>query len=211
MNRVEQGMAAYLGFDRLAFLQQVRIGIGGAGGLGSNCAMHLVRSGFRKFVLVDFDRVDFSNLNRQHFFESQVGQFKVEALAENMRRVNPDAEIETQVMKVEGVHAHNLFAGCDAVVEAFDLAEAKKLLVEALLPTGKLLVSASGIGGCGDADTLVTRRIRENFYLVGDGTTECTLDTPPLSPRVGVAAAKQADVVLAHFLNLFDEQGGALA
>lgn len=211
MNRAERGMAAYLGHERLAFLQQIRIGLGGAGGLGSNCAMHLVRSGFRKFVLVDFDRVDFSNLNRQYFFEDQVGEFKVDALAANMRRVNPDVEVLSHIQKMDGMNLHDFFDRCDAVVEAFDRAESKKLLVEAMLQTDKLVVSASGIGGCGEADTLVTRKIRENFYLVGDGTSECTLDTPPLSPRVGVAAAKQADVVLAHFLNLYDEQGGFLA
>ena len=208
MNRVELGMAAYLGREQLAFLQRVKIGIGGAGGLGSNCAMHLVRSGFKRFVLVDFDRVDFSNLNRQAFTEAQVGDFKVHALAENLRGVNPDIELDLHVEEVDGARMAGLFADCDAVVEAFDSAGAKKLLVETLLPTGKLVVSASGIGGCGNTDALVTRRVRENFYLIGDGKTECSGTTPPLSPRVGVAAAKQADAVLGYFLAQFESKGG---
>jgi sulfur carrier protein ThiS adenylyltransferase len=200
MNEVQKGIAVHIGEENLARLQGVKIGIAGCGGLGSNCAMHLVRSGFTRFTLVDFDRVEFSNLNRQAFFGSQVGQFKAEALAANMRAVNPDLDLDIYVERVDVARVKKLFGDCDAVVEAFDRAAAKKRLVEALLPLGRLVVSASGIGGCGDGDALATRRVRDNFYLIGDGVTECSLDTPPLSPRVGIAAAKQADVILAHFL-----------
>ncbi|OIQ51927.1 Sulfur carrier protein ThiS adenylyltransferase [Pseudodesulfovibrio hydrargyri] len=200
MNNVEQGIAAHIGEANLARLREVTIGIAGCGGLGSNCAMHLVRSGFTRFVLVDFDRVEYSNLNRQAFFNDQVGQYKAEALAANMRAVNPDLDLDIYVERVDVARVKKLFGRCDAVVEAFDRAAAKKRLVEALLPLGRLVVSASGIGGCGDGDALATRKVRDNFYLIGDGVTECSLDTPPLSPRVGIAAAKQADVILAHFL-----------
>ncbi|WP_272700115.1 sulfur carrier protein ThiS adenylyltransferase ThiF [Desulfovibrio sp. Fe33] len=206
MNEVEQGFARYLGEDALGRLRSVKIGIAGCGGLGSNCAMHLVRSGFVRFVLVDFDRVEFSNLNRQAFFRDQVGVFKAEALAANMCAVNPDLDLDVYVERVDVTRVKRLFGDCDAVVEAFDRVEAKKRLVETLLPLGRLLVSASGIGGCGDADALVTRRVRDNFYVVGDGLTECNAETPPLSPRVGLAAAKQADVILSHFLSLSDEK-----
>lgn len=208
MNKVEEGIAAHIGEDRLARLQRVKIGMAGCGGLGSNCAMHLVRSGFTRFVLVDFDRVEFSNLNRQAFFSAQVGEFKAEALAANMRAVNPDLELEIYVERIDVARVKRLFGECDAVVEALDRAVAKKRLVEALLPLGRLVVTASGIGGCGDGDALVTRRIRDNFYLIGDGTTECNLDTPPLSPRVGIAAAKQADVILSHFLGTMNDKEG---
>ncbi|WP_319584507.1 sulfur carrier protein ThiS adenylyltransferase ThiF [uncultured Pseudodesulfovibrio sp.] len=200
MNKVEEGIAAHIGEENLARLQSIKIGIAGCGGLGSNCAMHLVRSGFTRFVLVDFDRVEFSNLNRQAFFNEQVGQYKAEALAANMRAVNPDVDLDIYVERVDVARVKKLFGECDAVVEAFDRAAAKKRLVEALLPLGRLVVSASGIGGCGDGDALATRKVRDNFYLIGDGVTECSLETPPLSPRVGIAAAKQADVILAHFL-----------
>ncbi|MGE4421086.1 MAG: sulfur carrier protein ThiS adenylyltransferase ThiF [Pseudodesulfovibrio sp.] len=209
MNKVEEGIAAHIGEERLARLQGVKIGIAGCGGLGSNCAMHLVRSGFTRFTLVDFDRVEFSNLNRQAFFNDQVGQYKAEALAANMRAVNPDLDLDIYVERVDVARVKKLFGDCDAVVEAFDRAAAKKRLVEALLPLGRLVVSASGIGGCGDGDALVTRRVRDNFYLIGDGVTECSLDTPPLSPRVGIAAAKQADVILAHFLGPMNGKEGA--
>ncbi len=184
MNRAEKGMAAYLGEDRLRFLQKFTIGIAGTGGLGSNCAMHLVRCGFKRLVLTDFDRIEESNLNRQNFRLSQLGELKVEALAANLKAIK-----------------------CHAVVEAFDEARIKKILVESFLTSSKLVVTASGIGGCGNADAIMTRKIRDNFYIIGDMQTECSKETPPFAPMVAVAAAKQADVVLSYFLDKYSEGG----
>lgn len=209
MNRAEKGIALYLGEDRLRFVQNVVIGIAGAGGLGSNCAMHLVRSGFKRFVIADFDEVDVSNLNRQCYCLDQVGQFKVEALARNMRMVNPDVELELVNARLSEANMLETFSRCDAVVEALDLPTFKKMVVETFLPTRRLVVSASGIGGTGDADAIITRKVRDNLYMIGDETTECTEDHPPFAPKVMVAAAKQADVVLSHFLNVYEREGGA--
>ncbi|MBP5226911.1 MAG: ThiF family adenylyltransferase, partial [Kiritimatiellae bacterium] len=64
-----------------AILDRARVGIAGAGGLGSNCAMHLVRAGLTRLVIADFDIVNESNLNRQFYFRDQLGQKKVTALA----------------------------------------------------------------------------------------------------------------------------------
>lgn len=205
MNMSEQGMATWLGAGFLDFVSRVTVGIAGAGGLGSNCAMHLVRSGFRRFLVADFDRVEPSNLNRQCFFADQVGQLKVEALAENLRRVNPDVVVDARPVRVEAADAADLFAGCDAVVEAFDDPACKKALVEAVVPSGRLVVAASGIGGCGNSDAVRIRRMLPNFHLVGDMETECSVDDPPLSPTVGVVAAKQADVVLHHFFERYKQ------
>lgn len=199
MNSVEKGLAAYIGEDTLTRLQTVRIGIAGAGGLGSNCAMHLVRSGFKRIVIADFDTVEDTNLNRQFYFSPQVGMHKVAALAENLRGINPDIEVDVHPVRVAPENIEELFGDCEAVIEAFDDPTAKKMLAEAILPTPRLLVSASGMGGCGRADAITTRKLRDNFILVGDMVTECSQATPPLSPMVGVAAAKQADAVLAHF------------
>lgn len=205
MNRTEQGIARYLGEERLRRLQSVVIGIAGAGGLGSNCAMHLVRCGFKRFVIADHDTVEPSNLNRQSFWGRQVGTYKVHSLAQNMMDVNRDLDLKLYCGKVDGENALELFGGCHAVVECFDEASCKKALVETLLPVGIFLVAASGIAGHGRADDIVTRRMSANFVLVGDMTTECSEDTPPFSPMVGLAAAKQADAVLSHFLERFEE------
>ncbi|MDD3311513.1 sulfur carrier protein ThiS adenylyltransferase ThiF [Pseudodesulfovibrio sp.] len=209
MNLAERGMAEHLGPERLARLQALTVGVAGAGGLGSNCAMHLVRSGFRRFVIADFDVVEPSNLNRQAYRLDQVGLPKVDALAANLRQVNPDAEVEVHRLRLAPENLRDLFAGCDAVVEALDDPAAKAMVAETFWSGEVLLVLASGMGGAGDADALVTRRVREGVWLVGDGETPCDAGHPPLSPRVGVAAAKQADVVLSHFLNRIDNEGGA--
>ena len=174
-----------------------RIGIAGAGGLGSNVAMHLVRAGLRDLRVVDFDRVQAPNLNRQFYFADQVGRLKVAALRDNLQRIDPGFRGEMLAARVTGANVRRLFAACAVVVEAFDGAANKAMLVEALLPTGVLVVAGSGLGGVGGTNDIVARRVRPNFILVGDGWRDVR-DYPPLSPRVGVCAAAMADAVLAR-------------
>ncbi len=201
MNDFERALALTLGPEALTRLQQVKLGIAGAGGLGSNCAQFLVRSGFRNLKLVDFDRVEHSNLNRQFFFLDQVGKPKVEALKENLLRINPHLHIETHAEKITTKNVKDLFRDCQAVIEALDRPEFKKMVVEAYLSAPKLLVAASGLAGWGRSDGIGIQKIKEHFFLVGDGVSEVTADCPAMAPGVVVAAAKQADVVLQYFLN----------
>ena len=196
MNPFETGLCRYLGPDELERIRATRVGIAGAGGLGSNCAWMLVRSGFTDFILVDNDVVEASNLNRQFFFSSQVGMPKVQALSENLRAINPDVKIKAMEAFVTPENVSGLFADRDVMVEAFDSAQAKRMIVEAYLGSGKFLVAASGLAGCGDADRIKTHKIKDSFYIVGDLTTQVSPECPPLSPCVTVAAAKQADLVL---------------
>lgn len=209
MNQTEQGIALYLGEDRLKYLQTITVGIAGAGGLGSNCAMHLVRSGFKRFVIADFDRVDTSNLNRQAYRLDQVGQLKVMALSKNMLAVNPELDLDLRTVDVTPDNMGAIFIDCDVVVEAFDMPMFKKTLVEEFIHTNKLVVTASGIGGSGNTDAMQTRKVRDNLYMIGDMETECSMDDPPFSPKVAIAAAKQADVVLDFYLQKYKTQGGA--
>ena len=197
MNSIfESGLLGYFNAEQLACIRSVRVGIAGVGGLGSNCANALVRSGFNKLLLCDFDRVEPTNLNRQFYFADQVGRLKVEALAENLRRINSALEPELFRARITPENVRAVFAACDVVVEAFDSAESKKMLIEALLNSGKLLVAASGLAGWGNTDALTTRQVTADFYLVGDQVTEVGRSCPPCAPRVNVVAAKQADVVL---------------
>jgi sulfur carrier protein ThiS adenylyltransferase len=196
MNPFQQGLSRYLSPGELSRVRSLRIGIAGAGGLGSNCAWMLVRSGFSNFVIVDHDVVDASNLNRQFFFLRQIGMSKVAALRDNLLDINPDANIQAVQALITPENVATLFADCDVIVEAFDAASAKRMIVETYLPTGKFLVAASGLAGYGDADRIVTRRVRDNFAVVGDMASAATDQCPPLAPCVTVAAAKQADLVL---------------
>jgi len=200
-NYFAHGLKRYLRPEQIDAIIKVKIGIAGAGGLGSNCAQLLARCGFRRFVIVDYDAVDASNLNRQFFFSGQVGQPKVAALTENLRRINPEVAVEAVEERVRPDNAARLFADCDVVVEAFDRAEDKKMLVEAYVGSGKLVVAASGLAGWGDSDRITVRRISERFYVVGDGTSGISPDLPPLAPCVAIAAAKQADIVLSYVLS----------
>ncbi len=211
MNVFEQGLLAYLNAEHLRKLQAVHIGIAGTGGLGSNCALLLVRCGFRRFTLVDFDVVEPSNLNRQFFFSRQVGRLKVEMLRENLLAINPELVLRIFQEKVTVANVERLFADCQVVVEAFDKARDKKMMVEAFLSSDKLVVSASGIAGWGGSDHLVVRHVRPNLFVVGDLTTESGPDYPPMAPRVHLAAAKQADIILAHVLgnNYIHPMGGS--
>jgi len=201
VNSFEASLVNCLGEENLKKIQGVKIGIAGAGGLGSNCAFNLVRSGFKNFLLADFDLVDYSNLNRQFYFCHQVGKKKVEALSLNLLAINPDLHLELFSGKIATDNAGELFQACDVVVEAFDQACCKRMIVEEYLNSGKLLVSASGLAGWGNSDQIGVHKMKEKFYLIGDLVSEVSENLPPISPRVNIAAAKQADVILNYVLN----------
>ncbi len=197
MNEFYKNLVNKLGEGNFKKVQAARIGLAGLGGLGSNCALNLVRAGFRKFTMVDFDSIGYSNLDRQFYFLDQIGEDKVKALGENLRRVNPDLEIEALKIKIKKDNAAGIFANCPIVAECFDGAEQKSMLVAELLRLNKFVVSASGLGGYGSSDEIKTHRVKENLIIVGDLRSDiCT--RPALSPRVNIAASKQADAILEY-------------
>ena len=195
MDAFRKGLLTKLGEAKLAKIEKVRIGIAGAGGLGSNCAACLARVGFRNFTIADFDVVDAANLDRQFYFEDQVGMKKVEALKTNLLRINPGLALQMLPVKLAPESISEIFRDCEVVVECLDRAEAKQMLVSGLLPTGKLIVSASGLGGIGSSDEMKIRKLKPNLILIGDLSSDIE-NAPALAPRVSIAAAKQADVVL---------------
>jgi len=207
-NVFKQGLLKHFSQEQLEKIESFTIGIAGAGGLGSNCALNLVRSGFKHFVICDFDLVEPSNLNRQFYFQDQLRMAKVEALSVNLRRINPDLKIVTLPIKITSGNIREIFAGCDIIVEAFDRAESKRMLVEAFYSSGKFLVSASGLAGWGNADAIMTLQVHDYFYIVGDLVSEVKENRPPCAPRVNIAAAKQADLILALALKQKDTYAG---
>ncbi|MCR5839161.1 MAG: sulfur carrier protein ThiS adenylyltransferase ThiF [Kiritimatiellae bacterium] len=189
----------YLTPEERTLLESVRVGIAGAGGLGSNCAMHLVRSGVKHITIADFDVVNESNLNRQFFFRDQIGQKKVEAIKENLLRIEPDADIRAVDMRLDASSAREVFADCDIVVEAFDAVDAKVMLVSAFASSGKKLVTASGLAGWGRSNAMRVRKMG-NIVAIGDGETSVGNGAAPASPRVGIAAAMEANAVVSLLL-----------
>ena len=190
----------YLTEHERRILENATVGIAGAGGLGSNCAMHLVRSGLRRLVIADFDVVGESNLNRQFFFRDQLGRKKVEALADNLRRIEPDLELSLRDVRLTADNVDWTFAGCQVVVEAFDSAAGKAMLLHALLPMGKPIVAASGLAGWGRSGSIVQRRLGKNLVLIGDTASDIRGGLAPVSPRVGIASAMQANAVVSILL-----------
>ncbi len=201
MNNLEKELLKQFGVIDFRKIQSVKIGIAGAGGLGSNCAFNLTRVGFKSFKIVDFDVIEYSNLNRQFFFYGQVGMKKIDALKVNLLLINPDISVETIDTTLAHENVHAIFDDCDILVEAFDKIDSKKMLIEEFLNSDKLLVSASGLAGFGDSNAIKTRQIKDNFFLVGDLISGVDEYNHPLSPHVNIAAAKQADVILEYVIN----------
>ncbi len=180
-----------------SILATKKVGIAGAGGLGSNCAAALARAGVGRLVIADFDRVSEANLDRQFFFLDQVGQVKVEALAVNLRRIDGGLVVEGHALRLDPESLLRVFTDCDVLVEAFDTAEAKAMMIETVLSSmpGMPLVSASGLAGFGRSEDIRVRR-SGLLYLVGDLESAVGPESPPMAPRVGIAAAMQANAVL---------------
>ena len=189
----------YLTPEERTALESARVGIAGAGGLGSNCAMHLVRAGVKHITIADFDVVNESNLNRQFFFRDQIGQKKVEAIKENLLRIEPDADIRAVDIRLDASSAREIFADCGIVVEAFDAVDAKVMLVSAFASSGKKLVTASGLAGWGRSNAMRVRKIG-SIVAIGDGETSVGDGAAPVSPRVGIAAAMEANAVVSLLL-----------
>jgi len=183
-------------------LQSKKVGIAGCGGLGSNCAVALVRTGLHSLLLVDYDVITVDNLNRQYYFLDQVGMKKVNALRENILRINPGLNIVVSDCKLESADVPLLFSGCDVVVEAFDLADQKMMLIETMLEFLPHIpvVSGNGMAGWGRTNILSSQKI-DNLYICGDGISEVGPGMPPLAPRVGIVAHMQANAVLEILLN----------
>ncbi|PID39260.1 MAG: thiamine biosynthesis protein ThiF [Proteobacteria bacterium] len=200
-NQLYEGLKAHFSAEQMKQLAAVRVGIAGAGGLGSNVAGHLVRSGIRRLVIADFDHVEASNLNRQFYFADQVGMRKTAALEANLRRIDPDLDLNMVDIRLDAANAAHTFRDCEIVVEALDRANDKKMMAECFLTAPCMLVSASGIGGWGDSDRIRTRKLGDRCVLVGDGFSEISKENPATAAIVGIVAAKQADAVVEAVLN----------
>lgn len=170
------------------------VGLAGCGGLGSNAALALARMGVGRLVLVDFDIVEPTNLNRQAFFAADIGRPKAEALRGLVRNVNPLIECEAHSLTIDPGNAAGLFAGCHVVLECLDKPSAKRMLVETLLSESPSVpvVAASGLAGLGGGNAITTRRTLPNLWMVGDGESEVAGGMGLAAPRVAIAAGQQA-------------------
>ena len=179
-------------------ISAARVAVCGLGGLGSNIAIALARAGVGHLHLIDFDRVDLTNLNRQQYAVGQLGQYKTDALRETLSLVSPYCDVTCDTVRVTEENLPDLLKTEDYICEAFDRAEAKAMLVSGVLEhfPEKYLVAGSGLAGLGSANTIQTRRVSKRFYLCGDGTSDSSVGLGLVASRVLVCAAHEANTIL---------------
>lgn len=178
--------------------ERSRVGIAGLGGLGSHVAEHLARLGVGTLVLVDHDRVEPSNLNRQRYDLRHLGQPKAVALVEQLRAIDPYLAYEPVVERIVPGRVVSLFTGCNVVCECLDAPDQKALLVEEVLAQlpHTPLVAASGMAGAASANGMRTTHPLSRLYLCGDGSSDVAESELLAAPRVALCAAHQACMVM---------------
>ncbi len=175
-------------------LSSKTIGIAGCGGLGSNCAVALARSGVGKLVVADFDVVEESNLNRQYYYNDQLGQQKSFTLSDNIYFVNEHVKVVAHHIKLKPEDIVRIYKDCDVIIEAFDLARMKQMIIETVLSEmpEMPLICGMGMAGFGNNNAIQMEEY-DNLYICGDFETEIAEDMPPMAPRVGIVAHMQAN------------------
>ncbi len=179
-------------------LKSARVGIVGAGGLGSVVAENLARAGVGKLVIADFDLIEPSNLNRQRFTVAQLGTPKVDALAENIRSFNPFTAVDAVHERITAENCRQIFSGCGIIAECLDSASEKAAIVTALRNhhPESFIVAASGLAGLGNGSSIKTVKATARLYIVGDMTSDADQGLGLFASRVGIAASMQAHVII---------------
>ncbi|HHV65728.1 MAG TPA: sulfur carrier protein ThiS adenylyltransferase ThiF [Peptococcaceae bacterium] len=185
-------------------LKKGKVAIAGLGGLGSNIAVMLARIGVGQLLLVDFDIVEPSNLNRQSYYLSHLGMPKTIALKQQIAQINPFIRVETVTTKVTEDNVPELFSGYDIICEAFDKAKEKAMLVNTVLEKlpGIKIVAASGMAGYESSNLIQTRRAMKNLYICGDLENGAKVGRGLMAPRVQICAGHQANMVLRLLLGI---------
>ena len=203
----EQALSKRVGEPLRRTFAEATVAVCGLGGLGSHIAPSLARAGVGRLVLIDFDRVDLSNLHRQAYFPSQIGENKTDALlmeeqdhvaGENVLAAAPYVCVRTHCLRLTAQNAAELLEDADVVCEAFDDPQAKAMLVDAAASffPEKWLVAASGMAGIGSPNRICTRKLAKRMFLCGDGTSDAADGIGLAAPRVMLCAAHQALTVL---------------
>ena len=179
-------------------ISSTTVAVCGLGGLGSNIAISLARAGIGKLILIDFDKVDITNLHRQQYKANQIGMCKTEALQNNLKEINPYLETKIHTICLDESNAKDVLADADMICEAFDNAEAKANIVNFVLSEmpNKYIVAASGMAGLDSANLIKTRKVSKRFYLCGDEVSDIKDGIGLVSTRVMLCAAHQAHTVL---------------
>lgn len=203
-DEIYRALEARHGVELQRKLSAASIAVCGLGGLGSNIAICLARAGIGRLHIIDFDKVDITNINRQQYFIEQIGRYKTAALYDTLKKTAPYCEIKSTCIKLTERNIPEILSSEDIICEAFDNAEAKAELVNCVLENmpEKYLVAASGMAGLFSANDIKTRRITKHFYLCGDEVNGTDISdaeascTGLIASRVMICASHQAHKVL---------------
>lgn len=202
-NQLESMMSARHSPDVHNAVKNAHVAVLGLGGLGSNVVVMLARLGVGRLTIVDYDRVEPSNLNRQSYYIDDIGKLKCDALSEQIRRINPYITVSAINERVTQSNILDIVNSADIVVEAFDRADIKAMAVNALLEKKSVkVVCASGMAGYGEANAITTRSVGKRLIVCGDGVTDSRIGIGLMSPRVTACAAHQANAVLRLIMGL---------
>ncbi|WP_130471945.1 HesA/MoeB/ThiF family protein [Candidatus Magnetaquicoccus inordinatus] len=166
-----------MGGQGQARLLASRVVVVGAGGLGSPAAYYLAAAGVGRLLVIDDDRVELSNLQRQILHTSdRVGEDKAQSAATALRALNPDTEVIPIVSRLHAENVQSILAEGDVIVDGSDNFATRYLLNEACLQAGKVLVSAAVLGFEGQLST---------FRHGVDGSAPCYRCLYPELPQSG--------------------------
>jgi sulfur carrier protein ThiS adenylyltransferase len=201
-----KGLSDRHGIEFQGKISSTAVAVCGLGGLGSNIAIALARAGIGKLILIDFDKVDITNLHRQQYKANQIGMNKTEALQDNLKEINPYLETKIHTIRLDENNTKDVLSGANIICEAFDNAECKAMLVNLVLDSmpDKYIVAASGMAGLGIANAIHTRKVLKRFYLCGDEVSDVKDGIGLVSSRVMLCAAHQAHTVLRIIANEFE-------
>lgn len=187
-------------------LSETSVAVCGLGGLGSNIAISLVRAGIGNLHIIDFDKVDISNINRQQYFINQIGQHKTDALYDTLKKILPYVNIRRTCIKLTENNIYDILKDDDIICEAFDNAESKAELVNCVLEKmpEKYIVSGSGMAGFSSGNKITTKKITKKFYICGDGESDISDGTGLVSSRVMICAGHQAHMIIRIINQDFD-------
>ena len=184
-------------------IKKSKVAVAGLGGLGSNIATILVRSGVVNLHIIDFDKVDLSNINRQNYSLKDVGKYKTKAIMESLMEINPYLNLKIDNIKIKSENIKDIFLEDEIICEAFDEAEQKAMLINGIfsLFNDKKVIAGSGMAGIVDANKIITRKVLKNLYLCGDLISGIENNVGIYAPKVQICAGHQANKVLEIIVN----------
>lgn len=186
-----------LGIDKVNSFNDKVILVAGIGGVGGTALEALARSGFTKFILIDFDKVDESNLNRQILFlRKDIGKDKVDVAKEKLLEINPDIEVKLIKEKIDTNSLKDLNEKIDFVIDAIDYVPGKLELIQFALNKNIPFISSLGMGNRIDPTKVSICKLNqtEGDPLARKIRYECRLLGLELS-KINVVFSKEAPLI----------------